>query len=233
MAGWFNLLGQIAITAGVGMACTNSIVAMAVMYTSPRLANRCDAVNSRRHKDFFNLRTPRSHGGASLTTIQTLGSFEGLLPNYARCVPLFYVNHNRPPDRTHTFLTQLVLPPRSQEPCPYDANLNLVTSYPWPLPDTSGNAFGPTEVAFDVGECNRVPWSPSQPKVYGVFVGVIFVCALLNTFSINVLNKLVIVSIFIHIAGSLCFIIGHPLIAKTHQNDKTIWGLFVPAKCVP
>ena len=39
-AGWFNLLGQIAITAGVGMACTNSIVVMAVMYGSPARANR-------------------------------------------------------------------------------------------------------------------------------------------------------------------------------------------------
>ena len=40
LTGWFNLLGQVAITAGVGMACCNSIVALAVMNGSPARANR-------------------------------------------------------------------------------------------------------------------------------------------------------------------------------------------------
>lgn len=165
------------------MACTNSIVAMAVMGTSPRLANQ--------------------HGGASLATIANLAPFYGMSTN-----------------------------PLRPEPCPYDSFGNLVTSFVAGTVDSANNAFAPSEVAFDVGECTKVPWQPSQPKIFGLFVGVMALAALLNTcaplavvlepldadacvpsvpsplsqtpdparFSIGALNKIVIFSIFMHSA---------------------------------
>ena len=64
--------------AGVAMACTNAIVVMSVMGTSPARLNR--------------------HGGIAMASM---------------AAPM------------------LIQP----EPCPYDADFALVTSFPWPTPD--------------------------------------------------------------------------------------------------
>lgn len=187
-AGWFNLLGQIAITAGVGMACTNSIVAMAVMYGSPARANR--------------------HGGISLA------SFSAFLPN-SRGSPG---------------------PLLQAEPCPYDADYNLLTSavmqtyitagtYPT---DAFGKNFTYAETAFNDAECARMPINFTQPQIYAIYVGVIFLVAVLNSASVKGLNGIVLFSIFWHVVGSLVIIIGLPSIVKVYQSRHMIWGYWQP-----
>ena len=180
LAGWFNLLGQVAITAGVGMACTNSIIVMAVMGSSPSRANR--------------------HGGLSLATFGT-----------------FTANAEGSPG-----------PLLQAEPCPYDINNALVTSYPWPETDAMGGSFGADEVAYNVAECNRKVMNFSQPQVYGIYVGVMTLVAVLNCFSVRLLNRVVVFSILWHVVGSLVLIIGLPSIARTHQPASLIWTFWQP-----
>ena len=153
------------------MSCTNAIVAMAVMGTSPSQLNRVGGIAQ-----------------ASLVAPQLT---------------------SRP------------------EPCPYDVNFNLVTSLPWPTPDKYGNSF--TNVAYNVAECNKMPINLSQPKVYGIYVGVMTLATAFNCFSVRFLNLLLIFSIFWHTCGSLVITFGVPGVAVSHLNKKMIWARFQPS----
>ena len=162
------------------MACTNSIIVMAVMGSSPSRANR--------------------HGGLSLATFGT-----------------FTPNAVGSPG-----------PLLQAEPCPYDINNALVTSYPWPETDAMGGSFGADEVAYNAAECNRKVMNFSQPQVYGIYVGVMTLVAVLNCFSVRLLNRVVVFSILWHVIGSLVLIIGLPSIARTHQPASMIWTFWQP-----
>jgi amino acid transporter len=190
ITGWFNLLGQVAITAGVGMACCNSIVALAVMNGSPARANR--------------------HGGYSMA------SYVGGAPN-AIGAP-----------------GPLAIP----EPCPYDGTGALVTAAyqsSWmaanngSLPmDILGNSFTAGEIAFNVNECNRKPINPTQGQIYAIYIGVMVLAGLLNSFSVRALNGIVTFSILWHILGSVIIIIALPSISRAKWNTKFVWEFWQP-----
>lgn len=123
-----------------------------------------------------------------------------------------------------------------QEPCPYDKFYNLVVPASFandaaPV-DMFGNAFQSFEVAYNVSECNRSPFNFSQPQVYGIYVGVMVLCALLNSFSVKALNKLVVVSIIVHVVGSLVIIVGLPSLVPHYQPRHMIWNYWQPFNIV-
>ena len=195
-AGWFNLLGQIAITSSVAMAATNSIIIMAVMASCPSKLNR--------------------YGGYSLDTIGAI-HLGPSIPGYSR-----------------------------PEPCPFDGNHRPVLAQWAYVNATDGNtyyngadgindagtqvfdiaAFPHHTVAYSDTECTRQPFNPTQPQVFGIFVGVMVCYGFINSVSIKAMDSMLKASIFIHIFGSLAIIIGLPIAAQVHQKKGLIWTRF-------
>lgn len=67
-----------------------------------------------------------------------------------------------------------------------------------PVTDVYGSP--QTSIAYDDAQCLKQPFNPTQPQVYGIFLGIMGLYAIINCCSIGLMNKLLTLSIFWHSA---------------------------------
>ena len=175
------------------MAATNSIIIMAVMASCPSKLNR--------------------YGGYSLDTIGAI-HLGPSIPGYSR-----------------------------PEPCPFDGNHRPVLAQWAYVNATDGNtyyngadgindagtqvfdiaAFPHHTVAYSDTECTRQPFNPTQPQVFGIFVGVMVCYGFINSVSIKAMDSMLKASIFIHIFGAFCTQCASVLSVLTPASLQARW----------
>ena len=179
ITGWFNMLGQVAITSSVAMAATFALIIEGVMATCPSKLNR--------------------YAGVSQTTVPLYklgptGAYTSPIGNRPEPCPFsvgsdgihrpvlnkWCVHPNTPPS--------LPRPPNPKRhaltPClppPARAYINSTDGYAYyngaDGVNEAGNmaldAFGiaHTHLAYNDAECVKLPFNPSQPQIFGIFCG--------------------------------------------------------------
>jgi len=206
ITGWFNMLGQIAITSSVAMAACFALIIEGVMATCPSKLNR--------------------YAGVSQTTVPLYrlgpqGSYTSPINNRPEPCP-FSVGS----DGIHRPVLNKWAYINSTDGYAYYNGADGVNEAGTMALDSFGIAH--THLAYNDVECVKLPFNPTQPQIFGIFVALMVLYAILNSVNIKVMDLMLKGSIFLHIFGSLTIIIGLPIAARVHQKGGLIFGRFQP-----